>query len=93
MRVPLTVPVIGGIDCSSIIAGIQQATESRTRELEEEEARLQTDVTASIDDSLEAIFSNIEPGIDRYLDWHFSVTGQYQQLGARFFSSYLPNPQ
>src|SRR5690606_22982001 len=28
------------------------------------------------------VFDAAEAGVDRYLDWYFSLTGQYQRLGA-----------
>jgi hypothetical protein len=84
--------VSSGVDCTSIIAEYQQAAEKRTRSLEAEEALLESGVSTSINSGLDLAFSNLESGIDSYLDWHFSVTGQYQALGARLFSS-LPNHQ
>ncbi len=79
-------------DCTAIIAEYQEAAGERTRVLEAEEALLQSSVSTGINDELDEAFSNLESSIDRYLDWHYSVTGQYQALGAKLISS-LPNHQ
>ena len=39
------------------------------------------DGNARLAQRLDAIFSEAEPGVDRYLDWYFSVLGEYQRLG------------
>jgi hypothetical protein len=36
----------------------------------------------AIDQNLQALFGDVEHGVDRYLDWYFTVVGQYQRLGA-----------
>jgi len=35
-----------------------------------------------IDDELDALFERVEQGIDAYLDWYFTVIGEYQRLAA-----------
>ena len=35
-----------------------------------------------IDDDLDALFGRVEQGIDAYLDWYFTVVGEYQRLAA-----------
>ncbi len=35
-----------------------------------------------IDDDLDALFGRVEQGIDAYLDWYFTVIGEYQRLAA-----------
>jgi len=37
-----------------------------------------------IDQRLDALFADIEQGVDRYLDWYFTVLGEYQRLAAVF---------
>jgi hypothetical protein len=42
------------------------------------------DVDSSIDQGLDRIFADIEAGVDAYLDWYFTVIGEYQRLAAVF---------
>jgi hypothetical protein len=37
---------------------------------------------AGIDAGLQQIFASVERGVDSYLDWYFSVAGEYQRLAA-----------
>ncbi|MEA2079207.1 MAG: hypothetical protein U9P00_04995 [Pseudomonadota bacterium] len=39
-------------------------------------------VDSSVDAGLERLFSDVEKGVDSYLDWYFSVFGEYQRLAA-----------
>ena len=41
-------------------------------------------VDSSIDRGVDEIFADIEAGVDDYLDWYFTVTGEYQRLAAVF---------
>lgn len=41
----------------------------------------QEDIGQQVDAALDAAFSNLDPAVDAYLDWNFSILGQYQQLG------------
>ena len=41
----------------------------------------QEDIGQQVDAALDNAFSNLEPAVDAYLDWNFSIPGQYQQLG------------
>lgn len=40
----------------------------------------QQDIGQQVDAALDNAFSNLEPAVDAYLDWNFSIPGQYQQL-------------
>jgi hypothetical protein len=35
-----------------------------------------------MDDQLNAIYLSAEQGVDEFLDWHYSIRGQYSQLGV-----------
>jgi len=35
-----------------------------------------------IDSELDALFARIEPGVDAYLDWYFTLLGEYERLAA-----------
>lgn len=37
---------------------------------------------ARVDAAVKEAFAGIEPGVERYLDWYFTVIGEYQRLGA-----------
>lgn len=41
---------------------------------------LQNRLQAQLDTKLDAAFALAEPAVDKYLDWNFSLTGQYAQL-------------
>ncbi|QQO56251.1 MAG: hypothetical protein N838_25690 [Thiohalocapsa sp. PB-PSB1] len=41
-----------------------------------------TDANARIDDALHELFDKVEQGVDDYLDWYFTVIGEYQRLAA-----------
>jgi hypothetical protein len=38
--------------------------------------------TLRIERELDALFAGLEPGVERYLDWYFTVIGGYQRLAA-----------
>jgi hypothetical protein len=38
--------------------------------------------TERVDASVNALYADVERGVDRYLDWYFTVIGEYQRLGA-----------
>ena len=42
------------------------------------------DVDSGIDEGLGRIFADLETGVDNYLDWYFTVIGEYQRLAAVF---------
>ena len=42
------------------------------------------DVDASIDQGLGRVFAEVEAGVDDYLDWYFTVIGEYQRLATVF---------
>lgn len=41
----------------------------------------QQDTDRQLDAAFEQTFAQLEPAVDSYLDWHFSIGGQYLQLG------------
>lgn len=47
-------------------------------------ARLQAQGVADqrVDAEMDALFARIEPGVDAYLDWYFTVLGEYERLAA-----------
>lgn len=39
-------------------------------------------IDARVNDQLAAIYRSAEQGVDEFLDWHYSIRGQYSQLGV-----------
>jgi len=39
-------------------------------------------IESRMDDQLNAIYLSAEQGVDEFLDWHYSIRGQYSQLGV-----------
>lgn len=37
---------------------------------------------SEIDDGMDRIFNNVEEGVEQYLDWYYTVIGEYQRLAA-----------
>ncbi len=37
---------------------------------------------AHVEQALDELFANVEQGVDRYLDWYFTVIGEYERLAA-----------
>jgi hypothetical protein len=54
------------------------------KQVDDERRQAMHDVDASVDEGLERIFSDVEKGVDSYLDWYFTVSGEYQRLMAVF---------
>lgn len=46
-----------------------------------------------IDQLVEAVFRDIEKGVDAYLDWYFSLLGEYSRLGAWLKSQASNDPK
>lgn len=48
----------------------------------EEWQRISRQVEADIDQQVDRLFANAAAGVDRYLDWYFTLAGEYERLGA-----------
>lgn len=58
--------------------------------LNEQQVQLNAQVEKQIDELLESVFASAEEGVENFLDWNFSLRGQYLQLaylGAGMASS------
>jgi hypothetical protein len=53
-------------------------------QVDAERLRAKQDVDSSLDQGLERIFLRVEQGVDGYLDWYYTVFGEYQRLAAVF---------
>lgn len=61
----------------------QEMTQVQTRSTQRMAASgadLQNRLSVQLDTTLDAAFALAEPAVDQYLDWNFSLTGQYAQL-------------
>lgn len=56
-----------------------------------ERARLAARESADqrVDADLDALFARLEPGVDAYLDWYFTVIGEYERLAALATGSFV----
>lgn len=62
---------------------VEQEELSRwTAELSAEQQALVQQIDAQIDHRLDHLFAQVEVGVEVYLDWYFTVTGEYQRLAS-----------
>lgn len=68
----------------------QMIAEKASHHLTEQHIQLNQQVEKQIEELLNSVFASAEQGVDNFLDWNFSLRGQYQQLaylGAGMASS------
>ena len=53
-------------------------------EVDAERTQAMQAVDEEVDQGLDVMFVDIEQGVDHYLDWYFTVVGEYQRLAAVF---------
>jgi len=70
--------------CKVDEAARQRLIAKLDQQVDGERRKAMQDVDASVDQGLERIFADVEKGIDSYLDWYFTVLGEYQRLMAVF---------
>jgi len=68
--------------CSPDARAIATLRSALAAELDGARVAAKQDADQRIDKELDALFSHVEQGVDRYLDWYFSVIGEYERLGA-----------
>ena len=75
LPVPPADPCVRGApqELSSLTSGSASFTHAATSDM-------QIQLMAQLEQSLDTAFAAAEPAVERYLDWNFSVTGQYQQM-------------
>lgn len=75
----------------------QQISETLQQTLTNQQQALRERMEASLDQRLDQVFALAETGVDNFLDWNFSLRGQYTQLlfmgtaaiGEQSFSDYV----
>lgn len=84
--------------CENQMVIEQQELRQQSRQaLSQQQADILARFEARIDQQLDVAFQQAEPGIERFLDWNFSLRGQYAQLmymgasaiGESTFSDYV----
>ena len=68
--------------CKVDVAAAQKLREGMRLELTAARAAARVEASQQIEQRLDAVFAEAETGVDRYLDWYFTVLGEYQRLGA-----------
>lgn len=61
------------------LAALEQSLES---ELEIVRASLKRDTARQLDATVGVLFDDVEQGVDDYLDWYFTIIGEYERLMA-----------
>jgi hypothetical protein len=72
------------VDCDSEEVSRYRLIESLTEEVNRERLSSIQIADARIDERIDRIFEDVEAGVDEYLDWYFTVIGEYQRLAAAF---------
>ncbi|NHA14608.1 hypothetical protein [Thioalkalivibrio sp. XN279] len=60
---------------------VQTASQRASEELVNRQAELDARILALLDERIDAAFERTEQAVDSFLDWNFSIEGQYAQLG------------
>ena len=55
---------------------------SMDENLQAERVQAREVAAQKIDEGLEQVIKDLEPAVDRYLDWYFTVVGEYERLAA-----------
>lgn len=69
--------------CDKQLKSRQQAqiVSLASKHLDAEQAALQREIETLVNTRVDRAFARAEEGVDRFLDWNFSLRGQYTQLG------------
>ncbi len=68
--------------CQPDQAVLNQLTEQFDGEIESARADSKRDAGRRVDSDLKRLFIDVERGVDHYLDWYFTVIGEYERLAA-----------
>ena len=70
--------------CKPDAGGREQLHEKLDSDVETERQQTMQTIDERVSEELDVLFTDIERGVDRYLDWYFTVIGEYQRLAAVF---------
>lgn len=74
-------PALDADPCADVLQAEQRTVEEEAGQaLAERQARFVAGVDARVDAHVDEAFALAEAGVERFLDWNFSVAGQYEQL-------------
>jgi len=68
--------------CTTDAAAGDQLLAGLEQDLSRARAVAQADAGRQIDTALDTLFADVELAVDGYLDWYFTVIGEYQRLAA-----------
>jgi hypothetical protein len=78
---PLATEVVARINpCRSNASAATALGGALNRQVETQRVAQRTRAAAEVDHALDGIFGKAEAGVEEYLDWYFSLTGEYQRL-------------
>jgi hypothetical protein len=78
---PRVLPARDADPCAEVLQAEQRAVDEQARRaLAGRQARFVANVDARVEARLDEAFALAEAGVERFLDWNFSVAGQYEQL-------------
>jgi hypothetical protein len=78
---PRVLPARDADPCADVLQAEQRAVDEQARQaLAERHARFVAGVDARVEARVDEAFALAEAGVERFLDWNFSVAGQYEQL-------------
>jgi hypothetical protein len=80
---PGAVPVIKVTDpCRAVAPEITALEAKLDDQVEKAAATAKAEANQQIDASLDEVFADVESGVEGYLDWYFTVIGEYERLAA-----------
>ncbi len=68
--------------CKPDRAAVDALEQSLNSEVEIVRASLKRDTARQLDATVGALFDDVEHGVDEYLDWYFTIIGEYERLMA-----------
>jgi hypothetical protein len=84
---PLALAVVDRMNpCRIERPSIASARNEAGLEIERARVAQRQRAASEIDQALDALFAEAETGVEHYLDWYFSVIGEYERIAARIGS-------
>ena len=68
--------------CRPDVAAMQALRAGTREEVAAARTAARAEAAVRIEQRLDAVFGEAEAGVDRYLDWYFTVLAEYQRIGA-----------
>lgn len=75
--------ILGWVNpCKPDLAGVKALEQKLDSEVENVRATLKRDTAIQLDTNVGALFADVEQGVNDYLDWYFTIIGEYERLLA-----------